>query len=166
MITMVQICHYTEEEILFIGLKLLGYDKERQGRSKRASKVKKFKHLIGAHPAVVSAIWADSQRMKDDDHKLVVHRGNADKHMKDLLMTMHFLRKYPTETDQDALFQKSAKTCRVAVAALDFALALAQFSCWMAGIAGTLRLETGRLLGEFVCVPLRIFLPSTLLATC
>ncbi len=83
------------------GLDLIGYNSDRQASVGREKNEHRFTRAFGSHPIVYAALWEDLQK-----HDIKGARKERRKRMSvnHFLMTVHFLRKYPTEDDREALF--------------------------------------------------------------
>lgn len=88
----------------------MGYDKTRQSRSTIKSRKKIFKRMFGSSPIVYSVLWKDLQKIKDEKYRFVV--SNPEKDLRAFLLTLHFLKKYPTGEDEAGRFGWSDKTSR------------------------------------------------------
>lgn len=91
----IRVVLFSENEILFEGLKLVGFPAERQARCGRKTNLRRFKRMFGSHPAVYVAVWKDLQLIKKEEHRLVVGK-NPLVTLKDFFLTIYFLKKYPT----------------------------------------------------------------------
>jgi hypothetical protein len=89
----------TADQILIIGLQLMGFD-EKQINRKSKNKVQKQKNLFnsnfGAGPHVVAQIWEDLQRTEINDAFLPPKERN----FSHFLYTFHFMKAYPTEAQR------------------------------------------------------------------
>lgn len=108
---MPNICNYTEDEIMALGLRLVGYDEIRQQRVARKTNITRFKRMFGSSTQVVRAVWIDLQMIKDEEYKLDVKSPEVE--MKGLLLTLHFFKRYPTEIDEAGRFGWSPRSCRL-----------------------------------------------------
>lgn len=92
------------------GLVYMGYTRQRQARVQRSTCVKWFKQMYGSHPCVYAAIWKDLQTLKNKKFRLIV--TNPTVSLMWFLIAIHFLKKYPTGTDEAGRFQTSDRTAR------------------------------------------------------
>ena len=94
-------------EILRIGLEQMGWASRRINKAKMKTNQRRFRCHFGCHPKVVSQIYVDLQTTSIETARI---EKNID--VFDLLATIHFLKRYPTEIEREALFNLSAKTIR------------------------------------------------------
>lgn len=106
------LCLFTSNEILQIGLSLVGYNERQQARVKRKTNKTRFKQSFGSSANVYAAIWQNLQQIGHDDYRLVVKEESALKSLKLFLITIHFLKKYSTEVDDSGRFGLSDRTIR------------------------------------------------------
>lgn len=92
------------------GLQLLGFNDYRQKRVKRRTNLKRFKALYGSHPDVYQEMLIDLQTISDTKYQFVIK--DVWKGLKYFLITIHFLAKYPEETDAAGQFKWSDRTIR------------------------------------------------------
>ncbi len=108
----------TAEEILLLGLKCAAYTEARMNRVKgdpcqSETNFQRFRDHYGAGHIVVSKLWQDLQL----SHLLPLPKNH---HAEDrlsivtLLESLHFLKRYKTEKEREALFDLSPKTLRKA----------------------------------------------------
>jgi hypothetical protein len=80
------------------------YTHGRIHRSRRSTNIKRFEKKFGLHPVVAVRIWEDLQTTGTvSEDKL---------NSKYFLMSLHHLRKYPTEDDRESIWDVSPKTGR------------------------------------------------------
>jgi hypothetical protein len=93
----------TPKEIMKIGLKLVGFKRQRIRRARRKTNVERFKGFFGASPAVYAEVWEDLQKTDVVEARVPPQDRNA----KHFLMAMHHLKRYPTELEREAMFDIS-----------------------------------------------------------
>lgn len=95
----------TADEILMHGLKYVGYTDRRIARVKtEKTNIDRFVGHFGSTPVVVATIWEDLQRTQVYLARVPPEHLSID----NLLMAMHFLKRYPTELEREAIFDVSA----------------------------------------------------------
>ena len=103
-----------EEEMLQRGLELLGYtNRQIGGNEKVKSNRKRFKSAFGASATTLCTIYEDlqtSQIVLDDGFAIQID-GN-DTTLKWFLISLHFLKKYPTDRDKEYIFNVSERYSR------------------------------------------------------
>lgn len=52
---------YTSDQVLSLGLQLVGFDEARQGRSKKETNIEDFKAHYGVHPFIIASVWEELQ---------------------------------------------------------------------------------------------------------
>jgi hypothetical protein len=104
---------FTSNYILRFGLELKGYDSAMQARVQRTTCVRRFKSFYGSNAIVYASLWEDLQKTKIKEARMRV-RGTGKKQLKHMLMALYFLRAYPTEERQAAIFHVSDRTVRTA----------------------------------------------------
>jgi len=105
-----QVCTFSEDEMMLHALKFAHYDDERISRVSRKTNVQRFKRKYGSNPCVYIALWKDIQLIRDDAYRLVVKNPVGD--LKAFFLAIHFLRKYTTGANEEAVFGWSKRTCR------------------------------------------------------
>ena len=99
----------TAKELQLEGLKLVNYTLERIYRVKTTGTNKqRFKTHFGCSAAVCALIFHDLQTTNDD----TAHLDENGIDIKSMLMALHFLYRYPTENEREAIFDSSPKTLR------------------------------------------------------
>jgi hypothetical protein len=96
------------DEMMARALDLIGYDHKRQASVGREKNEFRFTRAFGSHPIVYANLWEDL--LKHDIKGAQERRKRM--RVNHFLMTVHFLRKYPTEDDREALFNKCTDTVR------------------------------------------------------
>jgi hypothetical protein len=94
---------FTANEILMIGLKLVGYKKRRIRRAKKQTNLDRFRGHFGSNPNVLAQLLEDLQTPEVEEAQVPLEKLN----IKHFLMAMHHLKKYPTEIEQEAMFNIS-----------------------------------------------------------
>ena len=118
---------YTPREVLVIGSTFRGWTIKHLNKAKHESNLQHFRKHYVCSPLVVAQIWEDLQFFGILDvakSKLVI---------KNLFEPLHFMKIYPTETEQEVTFGKSAKTlCEKAWKCLEAVQALKEYKIvWM-----------------------------------
>lgn len=98
----------TADEVRVAGLHLVNFTEERIGRAKRETNTQQFIDHYGCNPIVCVTIFEDLQTTDDVDARLDDNKIRID----GLLMTLYFLKVYPTEKRREATFDLSPKTMR------------------------------------------------------
>ena len=85
----------TPQEILVVGLELMGWAPRRVAKSKPLTNTRRFRSHYGCKPRVLAQIFEDLQTTtiaaaQIDSSKISI---------KDFLAAVHFLKRYPTEID-------------------------------------------------------------------
>lgn len=95
-----------QTEVLERALCLVGFSEERQARVQRKKNIERFATHFGCRvPLAHSILWEDLQK-----EGLLQNPTLGD--LDNFLMTIHFLTKYPTELQCEALFDKCDRTVR------------------------------------------------------
>ncbi len=94
--------------MLMNGLLAVNYKQARIQRSSENTNRKRFRAHFGASPEVCCTIWEEFQNSEVQEARIPAHKLN----LKDFLMALHTLRKYPTEFEREAIFDVSPKTGR------------------------------------------------------
>jgi hypothetical protein len=98
---------YTSDELLELGLKLIGYTEKRLRRAKHTTNVERFKAHFSSIPKVLCDIWEDLQTT--DIPKIWVPPSK--RNIKHFLMSFHFLKRYPTEFERECIsYEKSLRS--------------------------------------------------------
>lgn len=93
----------TEDQILVIGLGYLNYSEHQVWKVKRETSNDRFRSAYGANPHVYAKLWEDLQSTDIPGARL----DAGERNIKYFFMTLHFLTKYDTEYDSEAIFQMS-----------------------------------------------------------
>jgi len=85
------ILHYTTDQVLTIGLKLIGVSKRRMQRQKRETNFEDFRAHYGTDPDICAKIWDDLQTTNIPNAKIkaTLYPGA---NLKNFLRACHFLR--------------------------------------------------------------------------
>ena len=86
-----------------IGLKLVGFKRQRIRRARTKTNVERFKGFFGASPAVYAEVWEDLQKTDVVEARV----PPQDRNVKHFLMAMHHLKRYPTELEREAMLDIS-----------------------------------------------------------
>lgn len=97
----------TEERILEEGLLYAGFDHARQNVSHETSMLR-FKGFYGSSPIVCKKIWNEFQTTPVVNARIERKQLRLDY----FLMSMYFLKCYPTELQLSGMFKVSEKTAR------------------------------------------------------
>jgi len=105
------ILHYTADQVLKVGLKLLGVSTARQNRQKHKTNVQDFRDHYGTEPDICAKIWDDLQTTNIPDAKIqaTLYPGRD---LKNFLRACHFLRRYKTEAERKVDSGNTKKTVR------------------------------------------------------
>jgi hypothetical protein len=98
-----RLCIYTLNEILLIGLRLVGFTECRINRAKMATNIERFKAYYGSNPTVCAFSWQDLQETELKTAWVPPSKRN----LKHFLMVLHHLKRYPTEIEGEAIFDIS-----------------------------------------------------------
>jgi hypothetical protein len=90
------------------GLKLVGYSKKRQKNVCLDTSYDRFRAHYGSNPEVYAQLFIDLQTTTIPEANI----AEKDLCIDDFLMSLHFLKCYPTELQQEALFKVSDRTAR------------------------------------------------------
>lgn len=96
---------YTPDEIMKLGLQMVGRDHHMQQRVQRSSNVRDFQDSFGSSPLVCALIWEDLNATEVASAQLLRHLS-PDK----FLMAMFFLKRYPVGKMLAGRFKVCAKT--------------------------------------------------------
>jgi hypothetical protein len=101
---------FTEAEMLNKGLILLGWSQERLERRKLETNIEQYHGMYGMDPSSTAKLWLDLQTTRIETARVNPDETSIDK----LHWAMHFLYRYPTETERESTWQKCANTIREA----------------------------------------------------
>lgn len=93
---------YTEEEMRFKGLKLLGWDDNRITRISANTGNERFRSDYGPNPHVAAQMWEDLQKKGEDPVNYTINP------VEDFLWALNFLRTYPTLLQQQNKWHMTA----------------------------------------------------------
>ena len=94
----------TEDEMLEAGLGMLGYSKKQIfEKVQRETSNERFRIHYGANPKVIAFLWNHLQTTPNVEAKI----SKGDRKMKYFLMTLHFMKRYPTEGESESMFRMS-----------------------------------------------------------
>jgi hypothetical protein len=99
---------YTTDELLLLGLRLVGCTERRIGRAKTTTNIERFKSHFGSTPTVCLLIWEDLQTTENPKAFVPAKKRNINH----LLMALHHLKCYPTEIEREAMFDISPQYAR------------------------------------------------------
>ena len=97
----------TAEEMLWKGLELAGFDRCHTTVNCKQL-LKCFNAFYGSEPKVYVQIWEDLLKTNIVDARVPTNIADVDA----FLLAIHFLKVYPTENNQAALFQICEKTAQ------------------------------------------------------
>lgn len=101
---------YSSDEILARGLSLVGLDLSCQRKVCRDTNLERFRSHYGSNPIIYAQIWEDLQTTPIDEAR--ISGADANTGLNYFLMSIHFLKCYPTEQQQVSRFQISDRTVR------------------------------------------------------
>ena len=96
------------DEMLYQGLTLLGWKEERLRKRKDATNQQQYTGMYGVNPCVSAQICEDLQTTQIASAR--IERIVVDK----LHWALHFMYRYPTETERESQWKKCANTIRLA----------------------------------------------------
>jgi len=97
---------YTEEELRFKGLKLLGWKDNQISRVTADTANERFRADFGPNPHVAAQIWEDLQTKGEDPVNYTIYP------VEDFLYALNFLRVYPTEIQRENRWHHCANYLR------------------------------------------------------
>jgi DDE superfamily endonuclease len=98
----------TEDEMLYKGLVALQWPIEKLGRRSLESNIEQYHGMYGLDPSATAKLWLDLQTTKIEDALVIADATSIDK----LHWALHFLYRYPTESERESIWKKSANTIR------------------------------------------------------
>jgi len=101
----------TEEETLFQGLFLVGFDEKRQKKVRTKKNMSRFRSHYSSNPIVYAVLWSRLIVSLVDDIDAIVSSVGIDKAIAYFFMGIHFLACYPTEEEAEGVFAKSIGVC-------------------------------------------------------
>jgi hypothetical protein len=99
---------HTIDEFLEWGLAFVGLPRNKQQNMGRVALLEKFRAHYGVNPNVCGELFVDLQTTDVDDARI----DPDDISVKYFLMSIHFLKCYPTESQLACMFGPTEKTCR------------------------------------------------------
>jgi len=104
---MVYIVCYSGDQVMAIGLDMMGFPPARQQRVKRSTQLDDFQAFFGVHPLVIARIWEDLQTTNVQLTPTTTAQILASPPwltygmvtIRNFLHAFHFLKRYPTETE-------------------------------------------------------------------
>jgi len=106
---------YTPDQILRIGLSILGVSLHRQQRQSYRSKLDDFCAHYGTDPVVLAQMWEDLQTTTNNEAHInatAPDNRNSGANVKNFLRSLHFLMRYGTEGERKVASGNSKKTVR------------------------------------------------------
>jgi len=97
---------YSADQVMRIGLKLYGFDLERQNRVQYSTRLKNFKAFFGVHPLIIARLWEELQTTAVAEAQIVPTPPLARYGLCTIAMflhTFHFLKRYPTEIEREGI---------------------------------------------------------------
>jgi hypothetical protein len=102
-----QIRIFLADEMLQMGLRMIGFDDSRQERVSRRTNVRRFGAYFGSSPLVCAVIWEDLLTTELEEARV-----ESGVHPKYFFLAMHFLKRYPTEEGLAGSFKCCERTAR------------------------------------------------------
>jgi hypothetical protein len=96
----------TPDQIMEEGLRIAGFDNDRQRLAGVITNIARFKAFYGASPSDVAILWENLQTTEIEEALL----DDNEKDLHFLLMALHFLFVYPTKHRAEGLFGVAIKT--------------------------------------------------------
>jgi hypothetical protein len=96
------------DDLMSIGLELVGFGAYRQKSVQRATNLKRFKSFYGSAPVVYANIWEDLMTTDIEEARV----SPSDAVLKNYLLAIHFLKVYPTDERLAGQFKTCVKTAR------------------------------------------------------
>jgi len=103
---------YTPDEMLVLGLRLLGWTSRQIQRVQTATNVTRFRAFFNAHPRVCAQLWEDLQTTQLQEAN-IIRAGRRS--VKEFFMAMNFLARYPTEYQREGLWKVSRNTLKAEI---------------------------------------------------
>ena len=92
---------YTADEVLRIGILLLGFQEKQLHQWVKQTSLDKFRNHFGIKPHIVAQIWEDLQTTDIDEARLDVEPAKH-RSMDNFLYALHFLKRYDTEPERES----------------------------------------------------------------
>jgi hypothetical protein len=96
----------SSDEMLVHGLQLLGWENKRLNRRTTATNINQYSGMYGMHPGAVAQLSEDLQTTDIESARM------KELSMDKLHWALHFLYRYPTETERESTWKKCANTVR------------------------------------------------------
>jgi DDE superfamily endonuclease len=96
----------TEQDMLIVGLRFIGYDATKTNNARAVTNLDRFQSAYGASPLVCTLVFHDVQVQEIGE--ATIHKPN----LKNFLMAMHWLKRYPVETMMSSIFNLHEETIR------------------------------------------------------
>jgi hypothetical protein len=93
----------TENEIMKIGLRLVGFSRRRLRRAKKKTNLDRFRGHFGSNPKVIAETLEDLQTTEVEE----AHVPSEELNINHFLMAMHHLKGHPTEMEREPIFDFS-----------------------------------------------------------
>lgn len=106
---------YTPDQVLRIGLKMVGVDRHRQHRQSRKTNRGDFTVHYGVDPIVCAQMWEDLQITNIDEARISgksVDNRNSGCNLKNFLRAYHFLKRYETDRERKCSSGHARETAR------------------------------------------------------
>jgi hypothetical protein len=98
----------TADQVLHQGLICVGFKTNRIQNTSRASNLERFRAHYGSNPLVYAQIWEDLQTARIPEAYIEA----TEQGFKEFMMSVYFLKCYPTEAQLSATFNICEKTVR------------------------------------------------------
>jgi hypothetical protein len=95
---------YTANEIMKIGLLLVGFKRKRLRQAKKKTNLDRFRGHFGSNPNVLAAEMLEDLQTTEVEK---AHVPSEELNIKHFLMAMHHLKRYPTEIKREPIFNIS-----------------------------------------------------------
>lgn len=102
----------TDNEIINVGLMLVGYSEVMVERVKDEENKSRFRSHFGSSSIACAQLWEALQVTNTEAARVEGSQLELEKYLRYFLMALHWLKCYPTETQREALFNLNPKTCR------------------------------------------------------
>jgi DDE superfamily endonuclease len=102
----------TDEELLDLGLQLVGYSDDKIDRAQIETNEARFRSLFGSSSFACAQLWETLQVTETEAARVEGTLFEREQHLKRFLMALYWLKSYPTETQREALFGSDPKTSR------------------------------------------------------
>lgn len=102
----------TENEILLVGLMHIGYTEKQVAGVNLETNDDRFLTHYGSSPLTCALLWEALQVTENEEALIQGSQAKRGKCLLKFLEALHWLRRYPTDKQREALFHTSEKTCR------------------------------------------------------